>query len=105
MEPLEATDACRPPTPAFLAGLVLSTLHALAGLALGVTLLAIGFGDQEELADWLTSRGWSTLDTLVNFAGLSGVLYTLLFTVQLFACATGAFGSRAGTCACRPEDR
>lgn len=94
---LEATDACRPPTPAFLMGLSLTTLHALVGLALGAALLAIDGGHLAGTQAWLEGLDWGVTNFLLRWARLMGVIYSTLFAIQLVACTTAWFGSRAGT--------
>jgi len=94
---LEATDACRPPTPAFLVGLSLTTLHAIAGAALGGALLSISGGNLEGVRTWLEGLNWGVTNFLLRWAGVTGLIYSALFTIQLIGCATAWFGSRAGT--------
>lgn len=94
---LEERDVCRPRTPLFAVGVLLTGLHALAGWALGAALVGITLGELPGLQTWAEARDLGLLDLALAFAGKVGAYYLALSTLQLIACAGAWFGSRGWT--------
>lgn len=94
---MDESDVCRPRTPLFTVGVLLTGLHALAGWCVGTVLIGVSQGKFESVRAWIEAQELRLLDLALSFAGLVGTYYLLVSTVQLIACAGAWFGSRLWT--------
>jgi hypothetical protein len=94
---VDESDVCRPRTPLFVAGVLLTGLHALVGWFIGMVLVGFSLGRFAAIRSWVEAQDLRLLDLALSVAGLVGTYYLLLSSVQLVACAGAWFGSRAWT--------
>lgn len=87
----------RPRTPLFTVGLVLSQLHALAGLAAGVAMILFAAGRYPEEAQRVAAYWPPVTEFLVNWSKWLGPVYAGLSGIQLLAGVGAWFGMRTST--------
>ena len=94
---LGTEDVCRPRTPLFTAGVLLTGLHALFGWLAGATLTCIALGTFPAAQAWIEAWELRLLDQALALAGLVGAYYLGLSSLQLLACFGAWFGARGWT--------